>query len=116
MDQAVDGMHDERAFIFTCFGVGLITTLMALMSAAWILMTLEVAFVATLGISWSMYVIVRQAQRIHAKFGLSKGDVVTFDDIMMSPVVPVVVQGGEAEDAVLLPRAQQHARRGTYDV
>eukprot|EP00908_Phaeocystis_cordata_P019999 Transcript_31632.p1 GENE.Transcript_31632~~Transcript_31632.p1 ORF type:complete len:331 (+),score=32.74 Transcript_31632:102-1094(+) len=60
MNQAVDGMNDERAFIFTCFGVGLITTLLALMSAAWILMTLEVAFVATCGVSWSIYVIVRQ--------------------------------------------------------
>ena len=60
MDEAVDGMHNERAFIFSCFGVGLITTLLALMSAAWILMTLEVACVATLGISWCIYVIVRQ--------------------------------------------------------
>ena len=71
MNQAVDGMNDERAFIFTCFGVGLITTLLALMSAAWILMTLEVAVVASLGISWAIYVIVRQAMRIHEKFGLS---------------------------------------------
>ena len=75
-------------------GVGLITTLLALMSAAWILMTLEVAFVvrplhpacttqpcmrapcrhashpqppphpqATCGVSWSIYVIVRQVRR-----------------------------------------------------
>merc|ERR1719478_1117803 len=82
MDTAVDGMHAERSFIFTCFGVGLITTLMALMSAAWILMTLEVAFVATCGVSWSIYVIVRQARRIHQKFGLSKGDIVTFEDML----------------------------------
>ena len=60
MDEAVDGMHNERAFIFGCFGVGLITTLLALMSASWILMTLEVAMVATLGISWCIFVIVRQ--------------------------------------------------------
>ena len=32
-DKAVDGMHAERAFIFACFGVGLINTLLALMSA-----------------------------------------------------------------------------------
>ena len=61
MDQAVDGMHDERTFIFSCFGVGLISTLLALMSAAWILMTLEVAAVATLGISWAIFIIMRQA-------------------------------------------------------
>ena len=34
MDSAVDGMYAERAFIFACFGVGLITTLLALMAAA----------------------------------------------------------------------------------
>ena len=88
MDQAVDGMHAERAFIFGCFGVGLITTLLALMSAAWILMTLEVAMVASLGISWAIYIIIRQARRIHHKFGLSRDDVVSFADIMQSPVVP----------------------------
>ena len=69
MDKAVDGMHAERSFIFGCFGIGLITTLMALMSAAWILMTAEVAFVASLGISWAIFVIVRQAMRIQTKFG-----------------------------------------------
>jgi len=120
MDKAVDGMHAERAFIFACFGVGLITTLLALMSAAWILMTLEVAIVATMGIGWSIYVIVRQARRIHAKFGLSVAEAVSFDDIMASPVVPKTgADGGdepEPEGALLIPRAQQHARRGTYDV
>ena len=88
MDEAVDGMHNERAFIFSCFGVGLITTLLALMSAAWILMTLEVALVATLGISWCIFVIVRQARRLHAKFGLSRDEAVNFSDIMQSPAVP----------------------------
>mmetsp|Transcript_45934 Transcript_45934/g.152273 ORF Transcript_45934/g.152273 Transcript_45934/m.152273 type:complete len:180 (+) Transcript_45934:59-598(+) len=62
MDTAVEGMSQERSFIFTCFGVGLITTLLALMSASWILMTAEVACVATVGISWCIYVIVRQAR------------------------------------------------------
>jgi hypothetical protein len=144
MDQAVDGMHAERAFIFSCFGVGLITTLMALMSAAWILMTLEVALVATLGISWCIFIIIRQARRIHAKFGLSKDDVISFDDIMQSPAVYSEAAGQQLpsehdgllaaadddddaaeESAELMPRAQavrflpqvqQQVRRGTYDV
>jgi hypothetical protein len=121
MDQAVDGMHNERAFIFSCFGVGLITTLLALMSAAWILMTLEVALVATLGISWCIFVIVRQARRIHAKFGLSKDDVISFADIMQSPAVPAFEAQGHAEEdenAELIPSLAMSAkvRRGTYDV
>ena len=116
MDKAVDGMHAERAFIFACFGVGLITTLLALMAAAWILMTLEVAIVASMGITWSIYVIVRQARRIHAKFGLSVAEAVSFDDIMTSPVMPTTVATDSGEAEGLIARAQQHARRGTYDV
>lgn len=115
MDKAVDGMHAERAFIFTCFGVGLITTLMALMAAAWILMTLEVAIVATTGISWSIYVIIRQARRIHAKFGLTPSEAVTFHDIMNSPIVPTTLDNVESEHPMLLLN-QQQVRRGIYDV
>jgi len=120
MDKAVDGMHAERSFIFACFGVGLITTLLALMSAAWILMTLEVAIVATMGIAWCIYVIGRQARRIYTKFRLSKGDVVTFDDIMQSPVVPPVFDRDEDDNEtdVLIPSSVQTGRRGgaSYDV
>ena len=57
-------MHAERAFIFACFGVGLIATLMALMSAAWILMTFEVACVATLGIAWCIFIIISDSETI----------------------------------------------------
>uniref|UniRef100_A0A7S0P118 H(+)-exporting diphosphatase n=1 Tax=Calcidiscus leptoporus TaxID=127549 RepID=A0A7S0P118_9EUKA len=119
MDKAVDGMLAERAFIFACFGVGLITTLMALMSAAWILMTRDVAFVATIGIAWCIYVITRQARRIHGKFKLSKGDVVTFDDIMQSPVVPLSNNKDDDEEDetdLLMPRSTQGARTRSYDV
>mmetsp|Transcript_76076 Transcript_76076/g.150764 ORF Transcript_76076/g.150764 Transcript_76076/m.150764 type:complete len:228 (-) Transcript_76076:537-1220(-) len=124
MDKAVDGMHDERAFIFSCFGVGLITTLLALMSASWILMTAEVAIVATMGISWCIFIIIRQATRIYAKFGLSAAESTSFADIMQSPAVPEssadTFDEGESETAVLISGGgayqQQHARRATYDV
>ena len=115
MDKAVDGMHAERTFIFTCFGVGLITTLLALMSAAWILMTLEVAVVATLGISWCILVISRQAQRIYSKFGLSAGDTISFDDIMHSGIVPVQ-RGDERLAAKEQGQQLAQAQRVTYDV
>jgi len=116
MDQAVDGMAAERTFIFTCFGVGLVTTLLALMSAAWILMTTEVAALASAGIAWCLWVIVRQARRIHAKFGLSKGDTVNFGDILNSSLVPKELDDApdeaEGEGVGLLT----HRPGGTYDV
>ena len=113
MDAAVDGMHDERAFIFTCFGVGLITTLLALMSAAWILMTFEVACVATLGISWAIFIIVRQARRINDKFGLSKDDVISFSDIMQSPAVPGKMEDDDNDETGRLISTVQ---RGAYEL
>jgi len=126
MDKAVDGMHNERNFIFSCFGVGLITTLLALMSAAWILMTLEVAFVATLGIAWCIFIIIRQARRIYGKFGLSAEESVSFADIMGSPAVPENYEPadddeGGGEMGLLIQSSssyqqQQQARRSTYDV
>lgn len=123
MDKAVDGMLAERGFIFTCFGVGLITTLLALMSAAWILMTLEVAVVATIGISWAIYVICRQARRIHDKFKLTKADTVSFDDILNSGVIPgasgrrLSTAEDDDDDEVHALIAKGGARgRGTYDV
>jgi len=122
MDEAVDGMHAERAFIFSCFGVGLIATLMALMSAAWILMTLEVAILATMGISWCIFTIMRQARRIYSKFGLTPDDVTTFADIMQSPAVPdgkPSTSGPASDDdesSELIPRIKQQVRRGHYDV
>lgn len=112
MDAAVDGMHAERTFIFTCFGVGLITTLLALMSAAWILMTFEVAVVATMGISWCIFIITRQAKRINTKFGLSAEDVISFADIMSSSAVPNEQSNDDAETAGLM----QSARKGAYEL
>jgi len=121
MDAAVEGMLAERSFIFGCFGVGLITTLCALMSASWILMTREVSFVATLGISWSIYVITRQARRIHGKFRLSKADTVNFDDILQSNVVPKALGNDDDEeeeetDSLLIPRSVEQRRGTSYVV
>jgi len=103
--------------------LGLITTLLALMSAAWILMTLEVAVVATIGISWAIYVICRQARRIHDKFKLTKADTVSFDDILNSGVIPgasgrrLSTAEDDDDDEVHALIAKGGARgRGTYDV
>ena len=77
-----------------------------------------------MGISWCIFVIVRQARRIHAKFGLSHDDVVSFDDIMQSPAVGQAAEPSDDtagdENAVLIPGMssgmQAQVRRGVYDV
>ena len=76
---------------------------------------------ATCGISWCIFVIVRQARRIHDKFGLSHDDVVSFADIMQSPAVPGQLGPEDPGDetAVLIPSSASlmaQARKGAYDV
>ena len=59
------------------------------------------------------------ARRIHAKFGLSANDVITFNDILQSPAAqPGEREEVEDEAAVLIPSASMAAqvRRGAYDV
>ena len=86
-----------------------------------------------------IFIIVRQARRIHAKFGLSKEDVISFADIMGSAAVPAGDhekrgllsgdhEGGGGRSPELLPtagdeaevlehaRLAQQVRRGAYDV
>ena len=118
----------HRAFIFTCFGVGLVFTLLALMAASWILMSFDVAVVASLGILWCIYIIIRQARppllllllphldsapltrqawRLHHKFKLGDTETVRFDDILQSRVVPRAMEAEEdepSEDQQLLPQ------------
>ena len=43
MDVAVEGMNAERTLIFSCFAMGVLSTLGCLFSAAWVLMETEVA-------------------------------------------------------------------------
>ena len=115
MDKAVEGMFQERGFIFACFGVGLVSTLFAFMAAAWILMSAEVAIVASLAISWSIYTIIRQAHRLHSKFALNPNDTIRFDDILKSSVVPRTAHqdyDSEEEMDVLIPSSLESVKRG----
>ena len=83
--------------------------------------------------TWAIFVIIRQATRINAKFGLSRDDVVSFADIMQSAAVPSgqaqqeragLLSGGGEEDqgdeqGELIPEQQRlvaNVRRGAYDV
>ena len=104
--------------------MGLVFTLLALMAASWILMSFDVAVVASLGILWCIYIIIRQAWRLHQKFKLGDAETVRFDDILQSCVVPRSMDADEddaGEDQVLLPqklsnRVGSPARARGYEV
>eukprot|EP00937_MAST-01D_sp_MAST-1D-sp2_P007504 g7504.t1 len=82
MGAAVDGMIEERNAIFGAFGFGLVANLLSVLSAAWLLMSPEIAVVATVVISTTIFKIVGHARRLFAKFQLQDKDIVRFDDLL----------------------------------
>ena len=92
MDFAVDEMNAERGFIFACFGVGVLSTLGCLLSAAWVLMEYHIACTASLLIVGTMYMVVAEARRIRQRFLFEEHDVVSFDEF--GPSFPKVKPGG----------------------
>ena len=81
MDTAVDGMNNERAFIFTSFGVGVLATLGCLFSAAWVLMEPEIAAVASCLVLGTVYLVVSEARRIHQRFFLDADETISFTEL-----------------------------------
>uniref|UniRef100_A0A7S2N243 Uncharacterized protein n=1 Tax=Haptolina brevifila TaxID=156173 RepID=A0A7S2N243_9EUKA len=81
MDVAVDGMNAERTFIFASFGIGVVSTLGCLLSAAWVLMEPEVAVMASILVVSTMYMVCSEARRIRTRFYLDEGESVKFSDM-----------------------------------
>ena len=81
MDFAVDSMNAERTFIFLSFGVGVLSTLGCLLSAAWVLMEVEIASIATILIGWTMHLVCSEARRIRNVFHLPPEETVSFSEL-----------------------------------
>mmetsp|Transcript_28964 Transcript_28964/g.53833 ORF Transcript_28964/g.53833 Transcript_28964/m.53833 type:complete len:203 (-) Transcript_28964:175-783(-) len=72
MDDAVDGMNNERGLIFRAFDLGLAGNLCTVTIAGWILMQPIIAFLSTCIIGYTAWIIGTNAQRIKAKFVLDE--------------------------------------------
>ena len=95
MDTAVDGMNNERAFIFTSFGVGVLATLGCLFAAAHVLMEPEIAMVASCLILGTVYLVISEARRIHDRFYLEADETISFAELrVMYPKVPSAASVG----------------------
>ena len=82
MGRAVDTMNKERTNIFGSFAVGLIANLLSVLSAAWLLMSPEIAAIASVVILYTIFKISQHARRISTMFKLEEVDVVRFDDLL----------------------------------
>jgi hypothetical protein len=79
MDEAVNGMGEERDIIFRSFFCGLFCNLCTVIMACWILMDPPMALVGTFVVSYSLWTIQTNALRIQTKFRLAQ--VVELEDL-----------------------------------
>jgi hypothetical protein len=81
MDDAVQGMGQERDIIFRSFFSGLFCNLCTILFASWILMDKELAAMATIIIVYTIWVIYTNALRITKMFHLTAAETTRLDDL-----------------------------------
>lgn len=81
MDEAVDGMMQERSLIFSAFALGLIGNLCTVMAACWVVMEPAVAMVASVAIGYTAYLLYTNSTRIQKKFYVAPVEAVRLDDL-----------------------------------
>jgi hypothetical protein len=72
MDEAVDGMNEERELIFRAFDLGLAGNLFTVLCAACILMDPLTAVIGCCVIGYALYFIFTNVRRIRRKFFLEE--------------------------------------------
>lgn len=98
MDDAVDGMNNERGLIFKAFDLGLAGNLCTVTVASWILMQPAVAALSTAIIAYTAWLIGTHAQRIKAKFNLD--EFTTLHDLTKGQLFGYSGGGGKSADAI----------------
>ena len=79
MDEAVDGISQERGLIFNSFAIGLGGNLCTVLAACFILMDAPTSYVACAILLFTAYTIYSNSTRIFTKFNL--GNAVRLDDL-----------------------------------
>jgi len=85
MITATDSMYEERKPVFFAFGVGLTTTVLSVISAAWLFLSPEAAIVCVSITVFTMMRMYRAWLRINRSFGFDENDTVDFTDIFEGP-------------------------------
>jgi len=96
MISATDGMYDERRSVFAAFGVGLVTTVLSVISAVWLILSPEAAVVCvgiTLFTCMKMH---RSWLRIRRMFRFDESETVDFTDIFESSAIMGISSRGSA--------------------
>lgn len=79
MDEAVEGINNERGIIFNSFALGLAGNLCTVLCACFMIMDYPVSFICAGILSYTLWLIFSNARRIQHKFAL--GEAVRLDDL-----------------------------------
>jgi hypothetical protein len=97
MDEAVEGINNERAIIFTAFAVGLAGNLFTILCACFIIMDYPTSYICASILSYTCWLIYSNARRIQTKFALQ--DAVRLDDLTSYNVSRGSSQNGSRADS-----------------
>lgn len=98
MDEAVEGINDERDLIFRAFGCGLAGNLCTVLFACFILMDYPIACLAATVVLYTAWLIYSNATRIQRKFHLA--DTVRLDDLTKTKAYPTYADSSPHTDSV----------------
>lgn len=79
MDEAVEGINEERTLIFNAFALGLLGNLCTVLLACFVIMDPPVAAVTASMVVYTLWLIFTNARRIQNKFVIN--DAVRLDDL-----------------------------------
>mmetsp|Transcript_24630 Transcript_24630/g.41067 ORF Transcript_24630/g.41067 Transcript_24630/m.41067 type:complete len:224 (-) Transcript_24630:173-844(-) len=116
MDEAVEGINDERQLIFSSFAIGLMGNLLTVLCACFTIMDFTVAVICAVTLLYTMWLIYTNAMRITNKFMLMEA--VRLDDLTRYNVMgmprtssgtEIRMSNGTSDSSSLLGRGRRAA-------
>ena len=112
MDEAVEGINEERSLIFKAFALGLFGNLGTVLLACFVIMDAPVAAITASIVVYTLWLIFTNARRIQTKFAIT--DVVRLDDLTHYKVSNHTT--GSSSSLITLGASSSRNRKGDYIV
>lgn len=109
MDEAVEGINNERGLIFSAFAIGLAGNLFTILCACFIIMDFPISLVCAGILIYTCWLIYSNAKRIQAKFAMTESEAVRLDDLTSYNMKRSGSQNTISSSASLLGRGKKPA-------
>ncbi len=81
MNNATNGIYEERVVVFKTFGYGLFSTLLSVIFCVWLMCSAEASLVCNIAVGATIYFMLKHFRRIRKKFIYNEEETVDFTDL-----------------------------------